>query len=62
MWPFKKKETKVYKITWRFCAYSNFLPVTEIVRAVDIPAAWKKIRKENEPFDVTLVSWEELFK
>ena len=57
MWPFKKK--KMFKITWRYCAYPAIMPSTECVKAVDISKAWRRIRKQHIS-DITLISWEEI--
>ena len=56
MWPFKK--TKIFQITWAYDPPSKY-HFTEIVRAVDIAAAWKKIYRQHG-IAISLIEWTEI--
>lgn len=56
MWPFRKRKTKIFQITWRHDKY-YFI---EAIRAVDIAAAWAKIRKRYGGLGISLIEWQEV--
>ena len=56
MWPFKK--TKMFQIIWAYDCPSKY-HFTEIVRAVDIAAAWEKIRRSHG-IAISLIEWKEI--
>ena len=56
MWPFRK--TKMFQINWAYNTPSKYY-FTEIVRAVDIAAAWTKIRRRHGII-ISLIEWKEI--
>lgn len=56
MWPFRK--TKMFQITWAYDNPSKHHFV-EVIRAVDIAAAWTKIRKQHS-IAISLIEWTEI--
>ena len=56
MWPFRK--TKMFQITWAYDNPSKYHFI-EIIRAVDIAAAWTKIRKQHS-IAISLIEWTEV--
>lgn len=56
MWPFRK--TKMFQIAWAYDSPSKYY-FTEVVRAVDIAAAWAKIRRRHS-ITISLIEWREV--
>ena len=56
MWPFRK--TKIFKIIWSYDTPGKYY-FTEIIRAVDIAKAWKKLRTEHG-LPISLIEWTEV--
>ena len=56
MWPFRK--TKMFQITWAYHRPSNYC-FTEVIRAVDIAAAWRKICGRHG-ISISLIEWTEV--
>ena len=56
MWPFRKK--KIFQIIWAYHTPSKYY-FTEIVRAVDITKAWKKLCNKHCIAN-SLIEWKEV--
>ena len=56
MWPFRKK--KIFQITWSYDSLTKY-HFTEIVQAVNIAAAWTKIRRQHG-IAISLIEWTEV--
>lgn len=56
MWPFRKK--KIFQITWSYVTSIKDYFI-EVIRAVDIAAAWAKIRKQHD-LPISLIEWKEV--
>ena len=57
MWPFRK--TKMFQITWAYDCPSKY-HFTEVIRAVDIAEAWKKIHNQHPGATISLIEWTEI--
>ena len=57
MWPFRK--TKMFQITWAYDNPHKYCFI-EVIRAVDIAAAWRKIRRQHSPSAISLIEWTEV--
>ena len=60
MWPFKKKELKLYIIKWKYLMYTTFSPGTDVVRAKNLADAWKKVCRIHYGVHIGMIGWEEI--